>query len=258
MKKTLLILNLLIAVGVTGLWGQVAPTITVGGTSGTVDLTSTTVFNVNITLSVDQALGAGVNVTSLNLLLATPSTGVNSGAPYFTVYFLSPSATFTLANSSSSAASQSAFNTAGTGANAGYNISTPSLDLGANGSPGATPPFSILLVDTLRFTIDPSTPAGTYQFRATLGWDADANGSSISVSDNSGPDAGGTYAVTDAPLFEITVIPEPSTWALVAFGGLGFAAVTIRRRRWVTSCQVPFKPSEFHKFSGLTRMRLRR
>ena len=111
MKRTLLILSLALA-----FIGQAtAQTITVSSPSSQT-VNAGAVFNVTIQLSVSSALPS--SVTALNLLLATPSTGANSGVNFFTVKFGFGSATFPTSTGNGTTVSN--FNTAGTGANAGF------------------------------------------------------------------------------------------------------------------------------------------
>jgi len=197
--------------------------ITVTGTSG-----STTVgglFDTPMVLNITGTPPA--DVQSVNLLLETPNSGPNDGAPYFTVYVLSLTPPFDMQNSTVSAGNQSSFNEAGVGPNAGFLVSDPSLDLGANISGSAITNSGTLTVtfDTLRFTAAPNTPAGTYDFYATLG-PFDPQGTAVFDSGNS------EFDLTSNPVFSITItaVPEPSTW----FAGLGVAGVlafTMLRRR---------------------------
>jgi hypothetical protein len=225
MKKTLLILGLVFALMCSRTSAQ---TITVSSPSSPT-VSPGAVFNVTIQLSVSSALPT--NVTALNLLLATPTTGIHSGVGFFTVKFGSGSANFP--TSTGNGTTTSSFDTPKTtGANAGFTVTTPSNDLGANagGGSGLAAPFSNITVDLLQFTVAPNTPAGTYDFMATLGWPADLAGSFINDAGNDGPSTGGTYAVTAAPQFIITVVPEPGTWAFFGLGSLGAAGLGILRR----------------------------
>ncbi|MGI9087729.1 MAG: PEP-CTERM sorting domain-containing protein [Chthoniobacterales bacterium] len=222
MKSRLLILGL--AVAVFGYQAS-AQTITVSSPSSQI-VNPGNVFNVTIQLSVSSALAS--NITALNLLLATPGTGSNSGVGFFTVKFGSGSVDFPTSTGNGTTVSD--FNTAGTGSNIGFNVSTASNDLGANagGGAGRAGPFSNVTVDILQFTVAPNTPNGTYDFRATLG---STQRTFLNVANNGGPDTGGTYNINSAPTFSITVVPEPSTWAFLCLGAGGCAGLMVMRRR---------------------------
>jgi hypothetical protein len=221
MRKSTLILALLIGL----MTSRAFATVTVTGTSGNVDLSSTNVFNTTISLAISGPPPA--NVESLNLLLMTPTSGVHSGVPYFTVYVNSLVSPFSAKNSASDSSNTSSFTTAGTGPNAGFTVTPSSLDLGANtGAPVTIPAGGATFgVDTLTFTLAPNTPAGVYNFSATLGGFADANGSWVDDSANT------TFDVSNAPTFTITVVPEPGTWSLVCLGGVAFFGLNVLRRR---------------------------
>ena len=224
MKRTLLILSL--AVAFLGQAFAQAQTITVSSPDSPV-VSPGAVFNVTIQLSVSSALPS--SVTALNLLLATPSNGANSGVNFFTVKFGSGSATFPTSTGNGTTVSN--FNTAGTGSNAGFNVSTVTNDLGANAGGGAgagTGPFSNITVDLLQFTVAPNTPVGTYTFRATLGT---TERTFINDAGNDGPNPGGTYNITSAPTFTITVVPEPSTWAFLTQGTFACVGLVHLRRQ---------------------------
>jgi hypothetical protein len=202
---------------------QASATITVTGTSGST--TPGGIFDTPMVLNITGTPPA--DVQSINLLLETPDSGLNNGAPYFTVYVLSLTAPFDGTNSPSDVDNQSSFNVPGLGPNSGFLLSDTSLDLGANKSGSAiTNPGTLTLpFDTLRFTADPSTPAGTYNFYATLGPFAPQG---TAVFDSNGTE----FDLTSNPLFTITIteVPEPSTWfaGIAALGVIGF---TILRRR---------------------------
>lgn len=225
MKATLLLLSLALA---SLTYQASAQTITVSSPDSPT-VSPGQVFNVTIQLSVSSALPT--SVSALNLLLATPSTGANSGVGHFTVKFGSGSATFPTSNGNGTTVSD--FNTAGTGGNAGFNVSTLTNDLGANagGNAGAgTGPFSNITVDLVQFTVLSGTPNGTYTFRAALTGTGNER-SFINDKGNDGPNTGGTYNVNSAPTFTITVVPEPSTWAFLTLGAAGCVGMVIARRR---------------------------
>jgi hypothetical protein len=221
MKKLLLVS--LSAAALLSYQASAQNSITVTGTSGSI--TAGGLFDTPMVLNIIGTPPA--DVQSVNLLLETPNSGPNDGAPYFTVYVLSLTPPFDAQNSTVSAGNQSSFNEAGVGLNAGFLVSDPSLDLGANisGTAITNPGTLTVTFDTLRFTAAPNTPAGTYNFYATLGTFNDL-GTAVYDSSNA------EFDLTSNPLFTITIIevPEPSTW----FAGLGVAGVlafTMLRRR---------------------------
>lgn len=223
MKRTLLILS--IAVAFLGYQAS-AQTITVTGSNTIVSPGQ--IFNVTIQLSVSQALSN--NVTALNLLLATPTSGANSGVGFFTIQYGSGSTDFPTRNGTGA---PTTFNTAGTGGNSGFTLTTLTNDLGANagGGAGRTAPFSNVTVDLLQFTVAGNTPQGVYNIRATLPGTVSNERTFLNVAGNGGPDTGGTYNINSAPIFTITVVPEPSSWAFLTLGAAGCAGLVVLRRR---------------------------
>ncbi len=226
MKKKLL---LLIAVVGLAAYPAVAQTITVEGSSATVQPGD--VFNVSISLSVSGlpacANGNPCNVSALNLLLGTPSTGANSGVGFFTVQFDSGSPDFPTRIGTGAV---STFDTAGSGPNSGFTVTTPTNDLGASG-PGRPAPFANVTAVFLQFTVAGNTPEGVYNFRATLG---DSSDDSFINVNNPAQNQSDSFDVNNAPIFTVTVVPEPSTWALMATVGVGaFAWRALRARQKV-------------------------
>jgi hypothetical protein len=224
MKKSIQILAL--SVGLMAYQASAQTTISVSGTN--VITTPGSSVNDQITLTISGANTIG-NVESVNFLLRTPSSGVNSGAG-FHVYFNSATSPFSLGNSISSSGNQSNFATAGDAPNSGFNVSTVTLDLGANtGTPpsvassGTSGPFN---VDLLTFVVPANAVPGIYNFSVTLGGIAGADGSWI---DNSGSQ---TFDINGNPTFTITVVPEPATWSLLGLGSLcSVGLIMLRRRR---------------------------
>jgi len=153
--KTLLLLLLLLSLSVAALLSYQASaqtTISITGTSGSINLSTTNVFDSQITLTISGTPPA--NVAGVDLLLRTPDTGNNSAGGYFTVYFFSGSTSFPQSDSASSFGNQDTATMAGTGGN-------PVANTGSN--------INSLVVDILRFTAAPNTPSGTYNFYATTG-----------------------------------------------------------------------------------------
>lgn len=224
MKTLILILTAAVTIVANQAFSQ---TISATGTSGTI--TPGGAFTSTISLSITGTNTIG-NVESLNMLLGTPSTGANSGVGLFTVYVSGENSPFSLANSSSSSSNQSNFNTSGDAANSGNNVSTASLDLGANAPPGSAPTVAssgttTFNVDMLTFTASPSIAPGVYDFFLTSGGHTDSQGSWIDNTSNA------TFDVNSTPVFTITVIPEPATWSLFGLGAIGAFGLTLLRAR---------------------------
>jgi len=225
MKKLLLLS--LSAAALLSYQASAQTAISITGTSGSIDLSTTNFFDSQITLTISGT--PPPDVAGVDLLLRTPDTGNNSAGGYFTVYFISGSTSFPQSDSASSSGNQDTFTMAGTGPNSGYLI-TENQDLGASssGNPVANTGSNInnLAVNTLRFIAAPNTPSGTYNFYATTGT-FDEFGSDVRYS------SGTEYDLTSNPLFTITVVtavPEPSTW-LAGVGVLGVIGYTVCRRR---------------------------
>ncbi len=201
-------------------------TISITGTSGSINPTIGSTFDSAITLTISGTPPA--DVESVNLLLETPTTGASSGVQYFTVSATSGSASFPTLNNPGSV--NVMFNTAGDSFNSGRTVSDPSFDLGANvgtGTPVTNSGSNInnLAVDTVTFTVIIAPPPGVYDFYATLG-PYDSQGTAVFDSEAT------EFDLSSNPLFSITVteVPEPSTW-LAAVGVLGVIGYTMLRRR---------------------------
>lgn len=224
MKNSLLILSVVASLLACQAFGQ---TISSTGTNAVTTPGTSVNSIISLTVSGNNSIG---NVESLNMLLGTPSSGVNSGVGLFTVYFNSANSPFTLSNSTSSSSNQSNFNTAGDAANSSHNVSTATLDLGAN-APAASAPTvagsgsTTFNVDTLTFTPSPSTPTGVYDFFVTSGGVNDAQGTYIANTSDA------NFDVNSTPTFTITVVPEPATWSLFSLGALGSFGLTFLRSR---------------------------
>ena len=190
-------------------------TISIAATPSTQTVSLGGTFTISLSLTVTQS-SAPANVTGFDLYLATSS--ANSG--YFTVKAAAATGPFT---SSGPASPES--DPLSTAAAAGFVRN--GLDQGFSGATVNTPTTSLAL-ETLTLSVGANVPKGTYTFLTTSASNAGVYYSDIS-------DSGfNTYPVDTAGTFSITVVPEPSTWALGLLGGaVGLIAVRRRTRRTV-------------------------
>lgn len=209
MKKTLLLTLALCALTYSA-WAQNPPS---SGTSFSITPSSQTVSaggTFNVTFSLTGTTPPN-NITAYDLYIVTSSN--NSG--FFTIKTSTPTGPF------------SAF---GPDLGSGDPLSTAAatgfvrngLDLGYSGTT-QTPPYSISL-QTVGFTLSSSTPLGVYTFFSSTVPNSGNFYSDIS-------DTNGTVYSVGQGSFQITVVPEPSTWALGLTGLAVVALIGFRRTR---------------------------
>jgi hypothetical protein len=110
---------------------------------------------------------------------------------------------------------------------AGSGLTRNSVDLGnisSNTANDATPPFNNTLLETLTISTGSLTPGATYTFFSSTTTNA---GTAFSDLEDS---TGGQFQTAQSQ-FSVTAVPEPSTWALLAAGGLLSAGIVLRRKR---------------------------
>ena len=82
------------------------------------------------------------------------------------------------------------------------------------------------LVSTLNFSLDPSTPAGTYTLQLTT-----LSPVSSEISEDTGSNNTFIDHQVSTSQFILTVVPEPATLSLLGLGGLGSLGLTMLRAR---------------------------
>jgi len=214
MKKTFLILCSLADL-TSAAFAQV--TMTAAPSSQTVAAGGT--FNVQISLSVTGTTPA--NVAGFNLWIETVA--ANSG------FFAVSGAVSNVSgwNTPAGATSFPETLTSTGSTHAGFAQNTHSLgfvDTSGGANAHATP-FSGLLLETLSFSIAGNTPNGTYNFNSTS---ATSDPRTSSVNDS----VGASFDVNTPATFSVTIVPEPSTWAMMVVGGIVlFGLTSLRMRR---------------------------
>jgi hypothetical protein len=93
-----------------------------------------------------------------------------------------------------------------------------------------TTPISNLSFQTLRITINPTTPSGVYTFSTTVAATSGA-GRRSTVTDLVSPNTGTFDALAASFTITVNAVPEPATWSLVALGGLAAVGVNVLRAR---------------------------
>jgi PEP-CTERM motif-containing protein len=211
MKRTLLITLIGLTIVATSLFAQTSQTLSISGPSNWVPGTT-------VTLSVQDAfsgyLAYGLSYWLMVSNAIAPSLTITS-VTYFTFPDGNNIGTFPFSFNSTS------------GADPGFMTTTTangqSGDLGAtaNGPMQPPPPGLPLHVTDINFAIAANAPFGTYTLRTTT---ASPRGS-IQVTSDFG----------DAPFpqasFVFSVVPEPSTLALITLTSIGAGVMAYRRRK---------------------------
>lgn len=211
MKKALLILLIGLSTTATSLFAQTSQTLSITGPSGWVPGTM-------VTLSVYDAYSGGVSYGLSYWLMVSnaiaPSLTI-TGLTYFTFLDGNNIGTFPFSFNSTSSADPGFMTTTTANGQSG--------DLGGtSNSPMQPPPPGVPVhVTDITFAIAANAPIGTYTLRTTT-----ANPRlSIQV----------TSDFNDAPFpqasFFFTVVPEPSTLALIGLTGLAAGVMAYRRRK---------------------------
>jgi hypothetical protein len=216
MKKTLLILVAAAALLVPPLQAQI--TFTASPSAQTIDLSSTNVFNVTFTLTVGA--GGPAMVNGFDLFVETNTTNNPNGNGFFSI----TGATALLPGSDLPSGTPSYPDTIST---AGSDHADFAQNVHSQGftSDTDTSTANPVPLETLSFSIDPSTPAGTYFFRTTNDATSTDKFSLISDANNN------AHPVDNDATFSITVVPEPATWSLVVLGGVGCVGLGLIRRK---------------------------
>jgi hypothetical protein len=124
-----------------------------------------------------------------------------------------------------------------TGTNNAFNFNTNGTDSGFlretrdlgstsgfnNGTPNNPLAAGTYQVSTLNFSLDPSTPAGTYVIQLTT-----LSPVISEINDNQSTPQDHAVALAS---FTLTVVPEPATLSLLGLGGLGSLGMTLLRAR---------------------------
>lgn len=190
-------------------------TLTATPSTQTVDLTSSNLFNVTISIS-----GAPANMVGFDLWIETIA--ANSG--FFSIVDATPSGGSPFDFPSGSAIYPDVINTT----NSSHSGFAQNAD--SQGFVSSSPQSYNGPLVTLQLAVNAGTPTGaTYNFSTTEFATSGTRGSSVSTF--SGGNSG-TAFVDNPATFSVTVVPEPSTWSLLALAAVaGLGIKRIRRKR---------------------------
>jgi len=210
MKRTLLIMLIGLTIVATSLFAQTSQTLSISGPSNWVPGTTVT-LSVQDTFSGYLAYGLSYWLMVSNAI--APSLTITS-VTYFTFLDGNNVGTFPFSFNSTSSADPGFMTTTTANGQSG--------DLGATSGPIQPPPPGLPLhVTDITFAIAANAPFGTYTLRTTTA----SPRVSIQVTSDF------NYAPFPQASFVFTVVPEPSTLALLGLASLGAGVITYRRRK---------------------------
>lgn len=218
-KMKLKLLALVSAVGLLAHSALAQVTFTASPSTQTVNLSSTNLFNVTFTLTVTG--GNPPSINGFDLFVETNTANNPNANSFFSI----TGATNLLPGSvvpSDTPTYPDTITTVGSD-HTGFAQNAHSQGFSSDTNTSTTNPVPL---ETLSFSIAPNTPNGTYFFRT----------SNIASSTNKYSlvtDASFTaHPVNNDATFSISVVPEPTTWALLCLAGVGaFVVKRLQTRR---------------------------
>lgn len=224
MKKLILTLTACLALAIVS---SAFATITISANPSSQTVARGGTFNVTFSLQVTGGAGDPANVAGIDLFLQAlkSQNSVSDISGFFSI----TGQTITLSGwSAAGPGNYSDALTAARSTNHGSSVVENLEDqaLSANNAGQVrSVPFATTSFQTLTLAVAANVPVGTYTFTTSAPISStDARGTHLT-------DSSGNYFVpTTQATFSITVVPEPSTWAMIATGALGLVA-TIRWQR---------------------------